>query len=175
MSMACWGCTGIGKSIPCPPQRHTRESGRHDRDDTEPFRRTLLGEPLEGKLHEWFLWGGTGNGPSRKVRHRASSLPDSAPSLGSIAAEDSPRIGRTSTARRSRSCASPQSASCSENSVISREVPGRTLRPQRIRDMVQVNRYEQVSLTAKLSEIPTSPDAGSGSSKMRPPADGRPK
>src|SRR5450759_5280823 len=76
MSMACWGCTGIGKSIPCPPQRHTRESGRHDRDDTEPFRRTLLGEPLEGKLHEWFLWGGTGDGPSRKVRHRASSLPD---------------------------------------------------------------------------------------------------
>jgi hypothetical protein len=37
----------------------------------------LLGEPLEGKLHEWFLWGGTGDGPSRKVRHRASSLPDS--------------------------------------------------------------------------------------------------
>jgi hypothetical protein len=36
----------------------------------------LLGEPLEGKLHEWFLWGGTGDGPSRKVRHRASSLPD---------------------------------------------------------------------------------------------------
>jgi hypothetical protein len=38
----------------------------------------LLGELLEGKLHEQFLWGGTGNGPSRKVRHRASSSPDKA-------------------------------------------------------------------------------------------------
>ena len=36
----------------------------------------MLGELLEGKLHEQFLWGGTGNGPSRKVRHRASSSPD---------------------------------------------------------------------------------------------------
>src|SRR5450759_2961952 len=53
----------------------------------------------------------------------------SAPSLGSIVAEDSPRIGRTSTASRSRSCASPQSPSCSENSVINTEVSGRTLRP----------------------------------------------
>ena len=34
MSTACWGCTGTGKSTPCPPRRHTRESGRHDRDDT---------------------------------------------------------------------------------------------------------------------------------------------
>jgi hypothetical protein len=34
MSTACCGYTGIGKSIPCPPQRPTRESGRHDRDDT---------------------------------------------------------------------------------------------------------------------------------------------
>src|SRR4029077_11704555 len=38
------------------------------------------------------------------------------------------RIGRISTERRSRSCASPQSASCSENSAIQREVSGRTLR-----------------------------------------------
>jgi hypothetical protein len=52
----------------------------------------------------------------------------SAPSRGSIAAEGSPRIGRISTERRSRSCASPQSASCSENSAIQREVSGRTLR-----------------------------------------------
>src|SRR5712664_160123 len=51
----------------------------------------------------------------------------SAPSLGSTAAEGSPRIGRTSTERRSRSCASPQSASCSENSAIRPEVSGRTL------------------------------------------------
>src|SRR5712672_2589360 len=47
---------------------------------------------------------------------------------GSIAAEGLPRIGRISTERRSRSCASPQSASCSENSAIRREVSGRTLR-----------------------------------------------
>src|ERR1035437_3619586 len=127
MSMACWGCTGIGKSIPCLARRPARESARHARDDTYPFRRTLLGEPLEGKLHEWFLWGGTGDGPSRKVRHRASSLPDSAPSLGSIAAEGSPRIGRTAIERRSHSCASPQSALCSENFVIRPKVSGQTL------------------------------------------------
>ena len=47
---------------------------------------------------------------------------------GSIAAEGSPRIGRISTERRSRSCASPQSASCLENSAIRPEVSGRTLR-----------------------------------------------
>src|SRR6266849_1402340 len=47
---------------------------------------------------------------------------------GSIAAEGLPRIGRISTERRSRSCASPQSASCSENSAIRPEVSGQTLR-----------------------------------------------
>ena len=36
----------------------------------------MLGELLAGKLHEQFLWGGAGDGPSRKARHRASSLPD---------------------------------------------------------------------------------------------------
>src|SRR6204780_4548344 len=36
--------------------------------------------------------------------------------------------GRISTERRSRSCASPQSASCSENYAIRPEVSGRTLR-----------------------------------------------
>ena len=51
----------------------------------------------------------------------------SAPSLGSTAAEGSPRIGRTSIARRSHSCASHQSASCSENFVILLDVPGQTL------------------------------------------------
>ena len=44
---------------------------------------------------------------------------------GSIAAEGSPRIGRISTERRSRSCASPQSASWSENYAIQPEVSGR--------------------------------------------------
>jgi hypothetical protein len=38
--------------------------------------------------------------------------------LGSTAVEGLPRIGKTSIARRSHSCASPQSASCSENFVI---------------------------------------------------------
>src|SRR6202022_1382984 len=51
----------------------------------------------------------------------------SAPLPGSIAVEGLPRIGRISTEKRSRSCASPQSASCSENSAIRPEVSGRTL------------------------------------------------
>ena len=38
--------------------------------------------------------------------------------LGSIAVEGLPKIGKTSTARGSLSCASPQSASCCENFVI---------------------------------------------------------
>src|ERR1700681_397078 len=46
----------------------------------------------------------------------------------------SPRIGRISTERRSRSCASPQSASCSENSAIQPEVSGQTLRGSYARD-----------------------------------------
>src|SRR5713226_15175 len=59
---------------------------------------------------------------------RISTLKSSsAPSHGSIAADGSPRIGRTSTERRSRSCASHQSASCSENSAIRPEVSGQTL------------------------------------------------
>jgi len=41
-----------------------------------------------------------------------------------------------------------------------------SLRPQRIRDMVQANRYEQVSLTAKLSE--TSPAPAAEVQKKRP-------
>src|SRR6266436_1675770 len=53
----------------------------------------------------------------------------SAPLLGSTAAEGLPRIGRTSIARRSLSCASPQFASCSENFVIPPDVFGQTLRP----------------------------------------------
>src|SRR6476620_6808292 len=66
----------------------------------------------------------------------------SAPLRGSIAAEGSPRIGRISTERRSRSCASPQSASCSENSAIQREVSGRTLR----------NRLPAASIQRELAE-----------------------
>jgi hypothetical protein len=39
-----------------------------------------------------------------------------------------PRIGRTSIAKRSHSCVSPQSASCSENSAIPSDLSGQTLR-----------------------------------------------
>src|ERR1700694_5388584 len=52
----------------------------------------------------------------------------SAPLPGSTAAAAWPRIGSASTERPWRSCASPQSASCSENYVIRPEVSGRTLR-----------------------------------------------
>src|SRR6476660_968207 len=41
-----------------------------------------------------------------------------------------PRIGRTSTAERSPSCASPPSASCSESSAILHNLSGQTLRRQ---------------------------------------------
>ena len=47
---------------------------------------------------------------------------------GSTGAEGLPKTGRTSIARRSHSCASPQSASCYENFAIPLDVPGQTLR-----------------------------------------------
>src|SRR5258707_1788313 len=50
-----------------------------------------------------------------------------APSPGSTAVEDLPRTGRTSIARASHSFALPQSASCSENSLIPLDVLGQTL------------------------------------------------
>src|SRR5580692_3473503 len=50
-----------------------------------------------------------------------------APSHGSTAAAAWQRIGRTSIVRLSLSCASPQSASCCENSVIPLDVLGQTL------------------------------------------------
>src|SRR5271165_1401892 len=50
-----------------------------------------------------------------------------APSPGSAAAADWPRIGNASTARRSPSCASPPFASCCENYAIPRDVLGQTL------------------------------------------------
>src|SRR5580704_11070669 len=52
----------------------------------------------------------------------------SAPLVGSTAAAAWPRIGSASTERPWHSCASPQSASCSENSAIRPEVSGQTLR-----------------------------------------------
>src|SRR5271166_6467222 len=53
-----------------------------------------------------------------------------APSPGSAAAADWPRIGNASTARRSPSCVSPPFASCCENYAIPRDVLGQTLRVQ---------------------------------------------
>ena len=47
--------------------------------------------------------------------------------LGSIAAEGSPRIGRTAIERRLHSCTSPQFGSCLENFVIRPKVSGQTL------------------------------------------------
>src|ERR1022692_2747589 len=55
----------------------------------------------------------------------------SVPLLGSTDADGLPKIGRTSIARRSHSCASHPSASCSENFVIQLDVPGRTLNGSR--------------------------------------------
>ena len=49
------------------------------------------------------------------------------PLRGSTVADGSRRTGRTSIARRCRSCASHQSASCCENFVIRPDVPGQTL------------------------------------------------
>src|SRR5205807_5647131 len=67
----------------------------------------------------------------------------SAPLRGSIAAEGSPRIGRISTEKRSRSCASHQSASCSENYAIRPEVSGRTLKLKPL-DLLAYRRLRQV-------------------------------
>src|SRR5262245_51796504 len=84
------------------------------------------------------LWGKF----SRTSRLRLSSDPttpsasrsypsagsSSGPLLGSIAAEGSPRIGRTSIARHLHSCASHQFVSCSENYAIRAKLSGQTLR-----------------------------------------------
>jgi hypothetical protein len=50
----------------------------------------------------------------------------SAPSVGSTAVDGSPRIGSASTEMRSRSCAGPPSALCSENSANAQDDPGWT-------------------------------------------------
>ena len=53
----------------------------------------------------------------------------SARSPGSIVAAGSPRIGKVSIERGSRSCASLQFASCLESSAIRPKLSGQTLRP----------------------------------------------
>src|SRR5437899_9260493 len=83
-----------------------------------PWRRSCLSSKLKsssapiGRKDSWCF-------------HAAGS--SNAPLLGSTAAEDLPRIGRTSIATRWRSCGLPQSASCSENFVIPPDVFGQTL------------------------------------------------
>jgi hypothetical protein len=62
ISTMCSACPGTGRSGRYPASVNSRESGYHDRDDSSPFRQILLGELLEGKAHEQFLWGGAGNG-----------------------------------------------------------------------------------------------------------------
>src|SRR3989442_2895923 len=79
----------------------------------------------------------------------------SAPLLGSTAAEGLPRIGRTSIARRSLSCASPQFASCSENFVIPPDVFGQTLSgdllgPDHVFEGVGVERVEPFAVHLRL-------------------------
>src|ERR1700680_635660 len=64
----------------------------------------------------------------RALRSCPSDGSSSAPSPGSIAAAAWPRIGSASTERPWRSCALPQSASCSESSVKKQHDPGQTLR-----------------------------------------------
>src|SRR6202140_98683 len=62
------------------------------------------------------------------LRSCPSDGSSSAPLPGSIAAAAWPRIGSASTERPWRSCALPQSASCSESSVKKQHDPGQTLR-----------------------------------------------
>src|ERR1700680_4687343 len=64
----------------------------------------------------------------RALRSCPSDGSSSAPSPGSIAVAAWPRIGSASTERPWRSCALPQSASCSESSVKKQHDPGQTLR-----------------------------------------------
>src|ERR1700737_2723521 len=63
----------------------------------------------------------------RALRSCPSDGSSSAPSPGSIAAAAWPRIGSALTERPWRSCALPQSASCSESSVKKQHDPGQTL------------------------------------------------
>src|ERR1700680_3003476 len=63
----------------------------------------------------------------RALRSCPSDGSSSAPSPGSIAVAAWPRIGSASTERPWRSCALPQSASCSESSVKKQHDPGQTL------------------------------------------------
>src|SRR6266700_976873 len=86
--------------------------------------------------------------PQSASRSYLNAGSSNAPSLGSIAAGGSPRIGRTSIARRLHSCASLQFASCSENSVIRPKLSGQTLRtvPPEVIDRARVGFIDTVGV-----------------------------
>ena len=119
-----------------------------DRDGGRPGYGTLFGcfRSLQDALRRWRLSRtgirqGTWQRFFRVSTLKSSSVPTpqsvsrsyrndgslNAPSRGSIAADDLPKIGRISTARRSHSCASLQFASCSESYAIRPKLSGQTL------------------------------------------------
>src|SRR5712672_1473682 len=85
----------------------------------------------------------------RALRSCPSDGSSSAPSPGSIAVAAWPRIGSASTERPWRSCALPQSASCSESSVKKQHDPGQTLRLVRIEALFLVAFLEKYRLRRK--------------------------
>src|SRR6266568_2582355 len=93
--------------------------------------------------------------PQSASRSYLNAGSSNAPSLGSIAAGGSPRIGRTSIARRLHSCASLQFASCSENSVIRPKLSGQTLSAYATHAGLTL---AQVSVPEKTNEITAHPD-----------------
>src|SRR5262249_3188864 len=121
-----------------------------------PWRRSCLGSKLKsssapiGRKDSWCF-------------HAVGS--SNAPLLGSTAAEGLPRIGRTSIATRWRSCALPQSASCSENFVIPPDVFGQTLK-ERFYLSFRGSVILQPAFRERLKLRPTAAvESGSGRSK----------
>ena len=68
-----WAVLGLENLAITPGEGEVKVAVR--RQDSYAFRRNSLGELLEGKPHEQFLWGGLETG--EEVQHRASPLPDS--------------------------------------------------------------------------------------------------
>ena len=98
---------------------------------------------IEMGQSNWLVAGivpGVERSPLKKL-----AVDESARLLGSIAAEGSPRIGRTAIEKRLRFCTSPQFGSCSENSVIRPKVSGQPLKTDR-RGSLVVNRGVETEL-----------------------------
>src|SRR6266702_3274475 len=91
--------------------------------------------------------------PQSASRSYLNAGSSNAPSLGSIAAGGSPKIGRTSIARRLHSCASLQFASCSENSVIRPKVSGQTLKEEALKSLLH-NWIDEPDFTVEHLEWP---------------------